>query len=148
MLKISTKSTYAIRALLHITRRENSKAVKLQEISDQENIPLPYLEQIFSKLKKAGLVQALRGPQGGVLLSRNPDEISLADIVVALEGPINPVLCSIPDKRTPNCHQESGCESRIICCELDGAIIQILRKYSIASLSKKTESQEELITSD
>ncbi len=148
MLKISTKSTYAIRALLHITRYGNNKAIKIQEISEKENIPLPYLEQIFAKLKKSGLVRALRGPQGGILLYKNPDDISLSDIVVALEGPINPVLCSIPDKQTPTCHHVDGCESRMICCELDGAIIQILRKHTIGSLSRKAESAEEIVTAE
>jgi len=148
MLRISTKSTYAIRALLHITKRMNEKAIKLQEISEGENIPLPYLEQIFSKLKKAGIIQALRGPQGGVLLSKNPDKISMVDIVTALEGPINPVICSIPDKRTPDCHDIEGCQSRAICCELDGAIIKILKKHTIASLSNNPFSSEELVPAD
>ena len=148
MLKISTKSTYAIRALLHIARTMKEKAIKLQEISEAENIPLQYLEQILSKLKKAGLIQTVRGPQGGVLLLKNPDQITLADIVVALEGPINPVLCSIPDNRTPDCHDAGGCESRIICCELDGAIVQILRKHTIASLPNITYGTEELVPVD
>ncbi len=148
MLKISTRSTYAIRALQFIARQDSSKAIKISAISDQENIPLPYLEQIFSKLKKAGIIQSLRGPQGGILLSKNPDQITMADIVIALEGPLNPVLCSIPAKRGPDCHDKDGCESRFICCELDGAILKILRKHTVASLTGKTSLPEELVTSD
>jgi Rrf2 family protein len=131
---MSTKSTYALKALIDLARFSSTKPERLSNIAERQQIPLPYLEQIFSKLKKAGLVEAIRGPQGGYKLSRPVNEISLADIVTVLEGPLQPVMCSHPEKRSSTCHDVEGCLSRIVCSELDGALHQILKKNTLGSL--------------
>lgn len=134
MLKVSTKSTYAIRALIDLAGQSGEIPERLSNIADRQQIPLPFLEQIFSKLKKAGIVESIRGPLGGYKLNKEAKKISLADIVTILEGPIEPVLCSQPQNRSANCHEVEGCLSRIICNELDGAVFNILRKNTIASM--------------
>lgn len=134
MMKVSTRSTYAIRALIHLGRQMNSDPVRLADIAERQRIPLPYLEQIFSKLKKAGLVQAVRGPQGGYRLSRNPADITLQDIIVTLEGPLKPVLCSMPENYSADCHKIEGCLSRLICNEIDGELNRILSKNTLESM--------------
>lgn len=136
MIKMSTKSTYALKALIDLARFSSTKPVRLSNIAQRQRIPLPYLEQIFSKLKKAGLVEALRGPQGGYKLSRPMDDISLADIVTTLEGPLQPLLCSQPEMRSSTCHDVEGCLSRFVCNELDGAVHQILKKNTLGSFFK------------
>jgi Rrf2 family protein len=132
---MSTKSTYALKALIDLGRFSSKNPERLSNIAQRQQIPLPYLEQIFSKLKKAGLVEAIRGPQGGYKLARPMNEISLADIVTILEGPLEPVLCSHPEMKSPTCHTVDGCASRHVCNELDGAIQQILKKNTLESLS-------------
>lgn len=134
MMKVSTKSTYAIKAMLDLARSGVSHPERLASIAERQEIPLPYLEQIFLKLKNAGLVQAVRGPQGGYQLSRNPNEITLADVVTILEGPMEPVLCSQPQNKSDHCHDTDGCVSRFICTELDGAVLQILSQNTIGKL--------------
>ena len=140
MLKVSTRSTYAIRALVHLGRESEKGPVRLATIADRQSIPLPYLEQIFSKLKRAGLVQAVRGPQGGYLLSRAPDAITLAEIISILEGPIEPVLCSMPENRSPDCHEVEGCVSRLLCSELDGELTRILSRNTLGALCGQAQS--------
>lgn len=139
MFRASTRSTYAIRALVSLARAGGEETVALGRVADAQRIPLPYLVQIFSKLRKAGLVEAVRGPQGGYRLSRSPAEISLAQIIYALEGPMEPVLCSMPENRSPNCHEVDGCVSRLVCCEIDGALQQILSNKTLASLAGEAE---------
>ncbi len=139
MMKVSTKSTYAIRALVDLARSSQEHPERLASIADRQNIPLPFLEQIFSKLKNAGLVQAVRGPQGGYTLAKKPDDVSLADIVTVLEGPIEPVLCSQPHNKSENCHQVDGCMSRHVCSELDGAVYQILASNTVGKLLLESE---------
>jgi len=134
MIKMSTKSTYALKALIDLARFSSTKPERLSNIAARQRIPLPYLEQIFSKLKRAGLVQAMRGPQGGYKLSRPVNDISLADIVTSLEGPLEPILCSQPEMKSSTCHEVEGCLSRLVCNELDGAVHHILKKNTLGSL--------------
>jgi Rrf2 family protein len=108
--------------------------MRLPDIAERQHIPLPYLEQIFSKLRRAGLVEAVRGPQGGYTLARKPGDISLADIISVLEGPIEPILCSMPENRHPHCHEEDGCASRTLCNELDGELKRILSRNTLGTL--------------
>ena len=135
MMKVSTRSTYAIRALLSLARSGATETVALARIAETQKIPLPFLVQIFSRLRKAGLVEAVRGPQGGYRLSRSPADISLAQIITSLEGPVKPVLCTMPENRHDNCHEVDGCVSRLLCCEIDGALNQILSNKTLASLN-------------
>lgn len=139
MMKVSSRSTYAIRALVSLARSGGTGTVPLARIAERQKIPLPYLEQIFSKLRKAGVVEAVRGPQGGYRLGRDPSEISLAQIINSLEGPMEPVLCTMPENRAPDCHEVDGCLSRLLCCEVDGALNKILSDRTLASLTGEAE---------
>jgi Rrf2 family protein len=139
MMKVSSRSTYAIRALLSLSRLGGTATTPLARIAETQNIPLPYLEQIFAKLRKAGVVEAVRGPQGGYRLARPAAEITLAQIINSLEGPMEPVLCTIPENRTPDCHEVDGCLSRLLCSEIDGALNKVLSEKTLASLSGEAE---------
>jgi Rrf2 family iron-sulfur cluster assembly transcriptional regulator len=134
MLKASTKSTYAIRALIQLGRSGQDKPMRLSTISKNQKIPLPYLAQIFSKLRRSGLVEAVRGPSGGYKLSKNPHNITLADIVYSLEGPQNPVLCSMPENRSDDCREKEGCVSRMICHELEHELNKVLSRNTLGLL--------------
>ena len=139
MIKMSAKSTYALRALLHLARFANGRPENLQNVAESQNIPLPYLEQIFSKLKKAGIVKAVRGPHGGFQLTKTPEDINLAEIIAVLEGPFEPVLCSFPENRSSNCHEVAGCISRTVCHELDGTIMQVLTQKTLGKMCEEAE---------
>jgi Rrf2 family protein len=125
--------------MLDLARSGQEHPERLAAIAERQEIPLPYLEQIFLKLKNAGLVQAIRGPQGGYQLTKKPDEITLAEVVTVLEGPIQPVLCSQPQNRSDHCHDTEGCVSRSVCNELDGAVFQILSQNTIGKMMGEAE---------
>lgn len=90
-MKLTTKGHYAIRAMIDIAMHsaKSKEPLSLREISHNQNIPLPFLEQIAIKLRKAVLVKSTRGPAGGYILSKDKKIISIADIIEAVEGPIN-----------------------------------------------------------
>ena len=139
MLKLSSKCTYALRALSYFATLPEGRPENLHVVAKSQNIPLPFLEQIFSKLKKADLVNSIRGPNGGFLLAKKPKEIKLSQIIFALEGPFEPVLCSFPENRTDDCHDVEGCTSRAVCHELDGAILNVLNGKTLHSMVKGSE---------
>lgn len=89
-MRLSTKTRYGVRAIFDIAYHSTEPGVAAQakDIARREDIPLRYLEQIFQDLKKAGLVESKRGPRGGYYLKRTPAEITLGDVVRALQGPI------------------------------------------------------------
>lgn len=89
-MRLSTKTRYGVRALFDIAYHspDASSAVQAKDIARREAIPLRYLEQIFQDLRRAGLVESRRGPRGGYLLKRSAEDITLGDVVRALQGPI------------------------------------------------------------
>ena len=90
-MKLTTQGQYAIQAMIDIAMHcaKVSHPISLREIAQNQNIPFPYLEQIAIKLRRAGLVKSTRGPSGGYILSKDKKQISLADIIQAVEGQIN-----------------------------------------------------------
>lgn len=86
-MRLTTKGRFAITAMMDLALRENRGAVTLSAISGRQQISLSYLEQMFSDLRRAGLVESIRGPGGGYTLGRKPTAISVADIVLAVEPP-------------------------------------------------------------
>ncbi len=87
-VKLSNKGRYAIRALFDIAFFNEGRPTQIRDISERQGIPSRFLEQIFQDLKRAGIVSAKRGPQGGYTLSKRPSEISLGEVIRGLEGPI------------------------------------------------------------
>ncbi|RQD76511.1 MAG: Rrf2 family transcriptional regulator, partial [Halanaerobium sp. MSAO_Bac5] len=87
-MEISSQARYGLRALMYLAANDDSKAIPLREISEKQNISERYLEQLFAKLKKADLVKSVRGAYGGYLLNQTPEEITAADILKVLEGPV------------------------------------------------------------
>jgi Rrf2 family iron-sulfur cluster assembly transcriptional regulator len=85
-MKISTRSQYAITAILELALKQNEKSITLLEIAKMENISLSYLEQLFTQLRQHGLVKGRRGPGGGYTLARDPDDITIAEIVSAVDS--------------------------------------------------------------
>lgn len=88
-MRMSTKSRYAVQAMIDLALRERSGPVALARIADRQGVSLSYLEQLFSRLRRAGLVESTRGPGGGYTLGRRPADISAADIVNAVEDDVD-----------------------------------------------------------
>lgn len=92
-MKLTTKGRYAVTAMLDLSFHGMEKPISLAEISDRQEISLSYLEQLFAKLRRRGLVRSVRGPGGGYVLGEDPEEISVADIIRAVDEPIQATSC-------------------------------------------------------
>ena len=92
-MKISTKTEYALRALLELAVDDSNKAISLKEVCTRQNLPLKFIEQVFRKLKKKSLVKSVRGPKGGYFLNKSPNDISVNDIMIALEDDFTTKPC-------------------------------------------------------
>lgn len=139
MLKLSTRSSYGVRAVFDLARNQGDKPVRLVEVAERQKIPRSYLQQIFVRLRKSGVVQAIRGPKGGFKLSRAPEEIKIGDVVRALEGEQKPILCTMPENFGPDCHVVEGCVSRLVCQKLDGQLNNILDGSTLAELCSEAD---------
>jgi len=89
-MRLTSKGRYAVRAILDLTFNSNGRPVRLQEISERQKISLHYLEQLFRRLRKGGVVKSVRGPGGGYVLSRSMDEISVKNVLTSVGENINP----------------------------------------------------------
>jgi Rrf2 family iron-sulfur cluster assembly transcriptional regulator len=92
-MQLSTKGRYAVMAMADLARRGGERAVALADIAESQQISRPYLEQLFARLKRRGLVTAHRGPGGGYTLARPPSETSVADVVLAAGEPLRAIRC-------------------------------------------------------
>ncbi len=92
-MRLSTKGRYAVMALVDLARSSNGAPVSLSDIADRQEISLSYLEQLFAKLRRSGLVKSVRGPGGGYLLARRTDETRISDIILAVDEPIRATRC-------------------------------------------------------
>jgi Rrf2 family protein len=134
-MKLSLRGEYALRALIVLGLNHDQSVVRIQTISDQQNIPKRFLEQILNDLKSAGIVESKRGITGGYRLAKAPEQISLAAVIRYIEGPLAPVSC-VSEKfyERCSCPDEGRCGIRSIMKEVREAIVQILEGFSVADL--------------
>ena len=113
-MQLTTKGRYAVTAMLDLASNESSKPVTLDMISQRQNISLSYLEQLFAKLRKAKLVKSVRGPGGGYLLNVNAEEVSLTQIIEAVDENIDLRRCH----GSKDCNRGKQCLSHHLWCEV------------------------------
>ncbi len=106
-MKISTKGRYALRIMIDLAQHTQNTAIPLKEISERQGITLKYMEQIMPLLTKAGYVRGFRGNNGGYLLSRDPKDYRIGDILRTVEGPLAPIACleDVPNR----CERQDTC---------------------------------------
>ena len=119
-MMFSTKAEYGVRVMVELARRAGEDPIPLAEIAAHDGLPLAYLEHLVARLRKAGLVDSRRGSRGGYLLARSPVEITMAEVVEALEGSIAPIECiSQASDGSIVCSRESRSSPRLSrrsCC--------------------------------
>jgi Rrf2 family protein len=135
-MKISTKSKYGLKAMANLALKQ--KCCSVSEVSKEEHIPADYLEKIFSKLKKDGLIEVQRGVKGGYFLNRNPKNISIADIMQSLEGKFTPVQC-VGDDSKYKCPQSCQCRTQRMWKKIQDGFTATLESISLASLINENE---------
>jgi Rrf2 family transcriptional regulator, cysteine metabolism repressor len=137
-MKLSLRGEYALRALVVLGLNHGQDVVKIQAISQQQNIPKRFLEQILNDLRSAGVVESKRGIAGGYRLSKPPEEISLAFVIRHFEGALAPVKC-VSEKYYAKCTcpDESKCGIRSVMKDVREAIVKILEGVTVAELCKR-----------
>lgn len=121
-MKLSTKGKYGLRAVIDLAINGDTEAVALSGIAERQEISISYLEQLIAKLKKAGIVNSIRGAQGGYLLAKRPDEISVGDILRALEGDLNPVDCAEIVGSSSSCSGADLCVTKYVWMRISDSI--------------------------
>lgn len=133
-MKISTRGRYAIRMLIDIAQQEQDKPVPLKDISKRQDISKKYLEQIVLILAKCGLVRTVRGYQGGYLLGKKAEEITVYDVLEATEGTVVPVSCV---EKPESCPRSGNCKSLCIWQGLNDVMADYLKSITIADAARQ-----------
>ncbi|MGH1503970.1 MAG: RrF2 family transcriptional regulator [Acidimicrobiales bacterium] len=135
-MKVSTRGDYASRALVSLALHGGTEGpTPVRDIAERTGLPQPYLEQILLALKGAGLVRSKRGVGGGYVLARDPGEITLADVVRAVEGPITLGDFGEPH-RDGACDHEGQCVLLAVWHNVGSAMRQLLEDYTVADITE------------
>lgn len=137
-MKLTTKGRYAVTAMLDLALRYDKGAVTLAEIAKRQGISLSYLEQLFAKLRRSGLVDSVRGPGGGYTLAMEPNKISVAEIIVAINENIDATRCG----GEKNCHGDETCLTHQLWEDLSIRIHEFLSGITLGDLVTKPHVQE------
>ena len=132
-MRLTTKGRFAVTAMLDLALYGCEKPVSLNAISGRQNISLSYLEQLFGKLRRAGLVESVRGPGGGYLLSRQPSSINIAEIIHAAEDKLDATRCG----GQTNCHKGAPCLTHDLWESLNQTIQGYLNSVSLQDVLDK-----------
>jgi len=137
----SSKAEYGVRLMVELGRQTAGQPVSLKAIASAENLPLAYLEQVVARLKKAGLVQSARGAHGGYWLARPAEEITMDEVVLALEGSIAPMECFVTEQteRVLCSHVEHGradhhCATKLLWMRVQSGVVRSLQTTTLAEL--------------
>lgn len=135
-MKLSTKGRYAVMAMADLAHHSNGRPVALAEVADRQEISLSYLEQLFGRLRRGGLVSSVRGPGGGYMLARSAGEMRIADIILAVDEPIKATRCT-PGSPT-GCHSHKGrCLTHDLWEELGNQIYLYLSSVTLADVCER-----------
>src|SRR5690554_7460952 len=139
-LLVSTKGRYGLRSMVELALNHQNGPLPLRIIAKRQEISEPYLEQVFASLRKAGLVRAVRGSSGGYVLARPASEITVEEILTALEGPITPVTC-VEETEATNCPRMASCLTYPLWKELADKINEVLSSTTLQDRSEEHTSE-------
>ena len=132
-MKLSTKGRYAVMAMVDVACQSNGKPVSLADIAVRQEISQSYLEQLFGKLRKGGLVKSVRGPGGGYVLARPADAVSFADVIRVIDGPLAlaPCVSQTAFRKCDDCPDLETCSLRPALRMARDATAAVLESYSL-----------------
>lgn len=137
-MKLSTKGRYAVTAMLDLAINAKTTPVTLSDISVCQDISLSYLEQLMSMLRKHNLVRGMRGPGGGYILARDPSEITIADIITAVDENVDITRCT----KTEDCQGGKRCLTHDLWQELSKELYQFLNTISLDKYVNRPDVQD------
>ena len=138
-MRLSTKSRYGVRAIFDIAYHSEGLEAQVKDISRRQEISPRYIEQIFQKLRKAGIIGSKRGRTGGYFLVKRPEEITLGEIIRVTEGDIDPVLCMDPEEPGQPCGRSKECVTRIIWNEAGNRLKEYFDSVTVKDLCEKAQ---------
>ena len=136
ILRLSTKGRYAVMAMVDLAIESGGSPVALADVAERQEISLSYLEQLFGKLRRGGLVESVRGPGGGYMLSRTSDDTRVSDIIIAVDEPIKATRCT-PGSPEGCKSNKSRCLTHDLWEELGNNIYLYLSSVSLADVVQK-----------
>ncbi len=136
-MRLTTKGRYAVTAMLDLAINYDKGSITLSDISKRQEISLSYLEQLFSKLRRNGLVDSARGPGGGYRLSRMASEICVADVITAVDEKVDVRKC----EGKGNCKGDSPCLTHDLWCDLSDQIYDFLKGIDLGQLVNKENAK-------
>ena len=138
-MKLTTKGRYAVMAMADIAVNQKSQPVSLKDISLRQGISLSYLEQLFSKLKNRKLVKSVRGPLGGYVLEKNPDNIKISNIIFAVNEEVKTLKCTKDSKKS--CQGKSvKCITHYLWLDLEQHINNFFDRTNLSDLTRGKQS--------
>jgi len=136
-MRLTTKGRFAVTAMIDLALHNGEGPVTLAEISERQKISLSYLEQLFGKLRRQALVSSVRGPGGGYHLAKPVQEVSVADIILAVDEPIDATQCGGKE----NCHDDQKCITHDLWMSLNERIFEYLRGVTLGDLVAQQQAR-------
>jgi Rrf2 family iron-sulfur cluster assembly transcriptional regulator len=143
-MRLTTKGRFAVTAMLDLALNEMDKPVTLAGISERQAISLSYLEQLFSRLRKQGLVTSIRGPGGGYRVAKPHNEISVSNIITAVDELIDATQCGGQE----NCHDDGRCMTHELWASLNSKILDYLSGVSLADMVENQRQNDAGLTTN
>ena len=137
-MKLSTKGRYGLRAIIDLARYSEKEPVSISSIATRQNISERYLEQLVGMLRKAGLVKSIRGASGGYILAKDMNEISIGDVLRALEGDLEPVKC-MADQEDGGCSAAGECVTKYVWQKINDSINQTVDNMKLSELVNESK---------
>ena len=136
-MRLTTKGRFAVTAMIDVALHSTDGPVTLSGVADRQHISLSYLEQLFGKLRRRGLVDSVRGPGGGYSLAREASKVTVADIILAVDEPIDATQCAGKE----NCQDDHKCLTHDLWANLNTHIFSYLRSVTLAELVRNHQAK-------
>ena len=140
-MKLSTRTRYAVRAIIELAQKENNKPLQLKIIAERQDISVKYLEQLMAVLRSGGFVRSVRGSKGGYVLAKAANQIKLLDVLHRLEGPVATVEC-VEDEHC--CIRSADCAARSLWLQVEQAIEKVLDSVTLQDLVDRVNNGSKL----
>jgi Rrf2 family iron-sulfur cluster assembly transcriptional regulator len=140
-MRLTTKGRFAVTAMIDLALRESHGPVTLAGISQRQHISLSYLEQLFGKLRRFDIVESTRGPGGGYTLARRASEVSVADIIIAVDEPLDATQCGGKGSCGGDDNGHGRCMTHDLWSNLNQKMVEYLSSVSLADLTKQQEGR-------
>ena len=140
-MRLSTRGRYALRAMIDLALHADEGPVLRRDIAERQEISAHYIVQLFVKLRRAGLIESVRGPGGGYILAQSADQIKVGDIIRTVEGPIALVHCVAPQQEAA-CHRVDSCVTHLLWKRLSDKVAEVLDSVTLKDLCDQARELE------